>query len=617
MTFSRQAASPSTLLCMSSASLATAPELMLDPQRHRLLEQLTEGLDRAALTWLSGYAAGLAAHRHSGVANAPAATTAERGDQASRATILFASQTGNGRRIAERLARSLESQGIAVRAVATADYATRELAQERLLYVIASTHGDGDPPDDARAFNDFLFSRRAPKLERLAFSVLALGDSSYPKFCEVGRRFDTQLAALGARRLANCVECDVDYQKAAAGWLQSAAEFARNELHAPRLAIVTALRPPTALATREQPFEAEVLVNQAITARGAEKLVTHLELSAPAQRLSYEPGDAVGIWHDNPALSVARIAELLQLPLDANVNHEGREQSLRQWLTRDREITRLIRPFVAAHAQRSDKAALKSLLLPDQAAQLRAVLKDWQLADLLKRFPAPWSAAELVAALPALTPRLYSIASSRREVGDELHLTVAAIDYQVDDEQRYGAASRHLNTLAAGDTVRAYIEPNQRFRPPSDDARNVIMIGPGTGVAPFRAFLQERTARGATGKNWLFFGGRQLQSDFLYQAEWLDAQKRGTLHRLDVAFSRDQQHKIYVQHRLREQGADVYRWLEEGASLYVCGDATDMAPDVHAALRELIVRHGGHDAESAEAYLANLASERRYLRDVY
>ena len=610
---------------MSLPSLANAPAMLLDQPRHQLLERLTEGLDAAALNWLSGYAAGLAAQLspHGGASTATSTTsttfapTAERVEHAQRATILFASQTGNGRRLAERLARNLESQGIAARAVATADYATRELAQERLLYVIASTHGDGDPPDDARACNDYLFSRRAPRLDRLSFSVLALGDSSYPKFCEIGRRFDAQFAALGGRRLGACVECDVDYEKAAAAWLQTAAESARSELHAPRLAIVTTLRTPSALATREQPFEAELLVAQQVTARGAEKRVTHLELAAPAQRLNYEPGDAVGIWHDNPPECVARVAQLLNLNLDERIGFEGRERTLGQWLTREREITRLIRPFVATQALRAQNAELNALLLAENAAALRAVLKDWQLADLLKRYPSHWTADALVAALPVLTPRLYSIASSRREVGDELHLTVAAIDYRFSDEPRYGAASRYLNALVPGSLLRAYIEPNQRFRVPSDDQRNVIMIGPGTGVAPFRGFVQERVARGASGQNWLFFGGRHLQSDFLYQAEWLDAQRRGQLQRLDVAFSRDQQQKIYVQDRLREHGADVYRWLADGAYLYVCGDAARMAPDVHAALRDVVATHGDRSPEAAEAYLAELATERRYLRDVY
>lgn len=597
---------------------------MLAPDRRQLLEQISHGLDSATLTWLSGYFAGLAAGRNP--AGAGTAAAAERSDPAARATILYASQTGNGRRIAEKLARNLESAGIAVRAVSTADYAVRELAQERLLYLIASTHGDGDAPDDARAFNDFLFSRRAGRLERLAYSVLALGDSSYPQFCAVGRKFDAQLATLGARRLAPVADCDVDYEATAARWMQAAAESAQAELqHAPRLAVVTALRTPALTATREQPFEAEVLVAQRITGRGSDKLVTHLEIAAPSQRLAYEPGDAVGIWQRNPVETVERVIELLALPAAQTVTAGGQERSLRDWLLGEREITRLTRPFIEAHARRSGSTVLQSLLAPEQINGLRDVLKSWQLPDLLKRYPAQWSAEDLVAALRPLTPRLYSIASSREAVGDELHLTVAAVEYEFDGEPRYGSASRFLTTidqtrLAAADqalSLRAYVEANARFRLPADTQRDVIMIGPGTGVAPFRGFLQQRVAGGARGRNWLLFGGRHAHSDFLYQSEWLDARRRGNLHRLDVAFSRDQAHKIYVQDRLRENGAELYRWLQDGAHLYVCGDAEKMAVDVHEALLDVAVAHGGQSRESATEWLDKLAAERRYARDVY
>ena len=619
---------------MSLPVPASAPAAMLAADRRQLLEQVSDGLDATSLTWLSGYFAGLAAARSLGPAAAAPSAISDRNEPTARATVLYASQTGNGRRIAEKLARNLEAAGIAVRALSAADYAVRELSQERVLYFIASTHGDGDAPDDARAFSDFLFSRRAGRLERLAYSVLALGDSSYPQFCAIGRKFDAQLATLGARRLAPVTDCDVDYEAIAARWMRAAEISAHSELHAtPRLAVVTALRTPTLTATRETPFEAEVLTAQRITARGSDKLVTHLELAAPSQRLAYEPGDAVGIWQRNPPESVERILELTALTGSAAVsspkNQEAHTRSLREWLSGEREITRLTKPFIEAQAARSGNAELQSLLTAEHSAQLRNVLKNWQLADLLKRYRAEWSAEDLVANLRPLTPRLYSIASSREAVGDELHLTVAAVDYQFDGEQRYGSASRYLTAidqqrLADAEqvlTVRAYVESNARFRLPTDSHRGVIMVGPGTGVAPFRGFLQQRIATGASGKNWLIFGARHAHTDFLYQSEWLDARRRGQLQRLDVAFSRDQANKVYVQDRLREQGAELYRWLQDGAHLYVCGDAEQMAPDVHAALLDVIATHGGYQGDSsreaAEAYLNALAAERRYARDVY
>jgi sulfite reductase (NADPH) flavoprotein alpha-component len=315
---------------------------------------------------------------------------------------------------------------------------------------------------------------------------------------------------------------------------------------------------------------------------------------------------------------VQRVLELARLNAATDVSVDARVKPLAGWLETEREITRLTRPFIEAHARRAGDPRLDAALAPDGAPQLRQILRDWQVADLLREHPAEWSAADLVTALRPLTPRLYSIASSRRAVGDEVHLTVAVVDYQRDSERRFGAASRFLATRSAeGGTVRAFVEPNPRFRLPKDTARDVIMIGPGTGVAPFRGFVQERAESGAQGRNWLFFGARHLDSEFLYQAEWLAALKRGTLQRLDVAFSRDQAQRLYVQQRMREHGAELYRWLEGGAHVYVCGDAQQMAQDVHAALVDVVRMHGGRDPDGAAAYVDALLAQRRYARDVY
>ena len=615
----------------NAAPDAPRPSLPIqpDPAREAALLQFTTGLDAAQLRYFAGFLAGVAAERErSGQATPGAATgpapialaPADSAAHAVRATVLFASQTGNGRRVAEKLHRQLESQGLAARLINVADYRQRDLATERLLYIVASTHGDGDPPDDARAFIDLLNSRKAPRLDPLSYSILALGDSSYPKYCETGRALDRRLAELGARRLADISEADVDFQATAEAWAQRAIAFAREQLQSPHIAIVSAPPPPqTAKADRDTPVEVEVLNAAPLTARGSERNVTHLELQAPAPQLAYEPGDAVGIWHTNPDEVVAQVVAAIQADPATIVELGGRRLTLREWLTTEREITRLSRPFLDAHVRRAGSDALERLQADGSDNGLRALLRDWQPIDLLQRFPARWSADELVQALRPLTPRLYSIASSRAAVGDELHITVAAVDYQRDGQRRLGAASQHLTRLdgSAAARVRAYIEPNARFRLPEDPGRDIIMIGPGTGVAPFRGFLQHRIEHGASGRNWLVFGGRHLRSDFLYQTEWLEARRNGTLHRLDVAFSRDQPAKVYVQDRIREQGQELLRWLEGGAYLYVCGDAQRMAPDVHAALRDVFVTHGQRSLESAEAELAELAAARRYCRDVY
>jgi len=606
---------------------ATLPASALDNEQHAALEKLVQGLDPIALSWASGYLAGVSRARAGSTTQPLAAVTGHgpgaegRTDAAIRATILYASQTGNGRRVAEKFARSAESTGLAVRLVSAADYAPRELASERLLFMVASTHGDGDPPDDVRALLDLLQGKRAPRLERLGFAVLALGDSSYPKFCETGRQLDARFAALGARRLTPLQECDVDYEPGAGLWVDRSLALAREqlaEIGGPRLAVVTPLRPAAGEASREKPVEVELLASQRITGRGSSREVRHLEIAAPAGRLDYEPGDSLGIVHRNPEIAIDGVLRAAGLDGSASVEHDGRRQPLSAWLQAEREITKLSRPFLEAHARLANAAELGAALQPAGTAQLRALLKDWQVADVLKRYPAAWSPAALVGALRPLAPRLYSIASSRLAVGDEAHLTVAVVDYAQDGERRVGSASSWLAGRAAEtDTVHAYIEPNPRFRLPADGQRDVVMIGPGTGVAPFRGFLQHREESGATGRNWLFFGARHFDDEFLYQSEWLAALKRGALQRLDVAFSRDTLKRIYVQQRMAEQGAELFRWIDGGAHVYVCGDAQRMAPDVHAALIDLVRVHGGRDAEAARAYVDQLLAERRYARDVY
>ena len=613
---------------MSSIS-AAVPLSPLDPERNALLERVVTGLEPAALHWLSGFAAGVAYARSPGAAMAgdaalaatAVAVPAVRAEPAARLAIVYGSQTGNSKRVAERLGRAAEAAGLAVRVYAAREYPLKDLARERYLSVVISTQGDGDPPDDARSFVEHLLGKRAPRLEQLAYSVLALGDSSYPKFCETGRQVDERLAELGARRLLARVDCDLDYDRLATPWVDQLVAKAREELGTPTVATVTRLRPVPAIPqwTREQPFVARVLGNQRITGRGATKDVRHVEISLEGSGLTYQPGDALGVWHDNPAPVVAAVVAALGLDASAPVEVEGATRSLGEWLTSHREITRLTRPFLAEHARRSGDAGLGSALAPGGEARLRVLLKDLQVVDLLERWPAAWTAVEFVQALRPLAPRLYSIASSPLVVGEEAHVTVAVVEYDADGARRHGAASTHLASLTGDDaTVRVFIEPNDRFRLPADPARDVIMIGPGTGVAPYRGFVQHRAEQGATGRNWLIFGARHFDSEFLYQAEWQDALKSGSLTRVDLAFSRDRgTPKAYVQDRIREAGAEIHAWLAGGASLYVCGDAEQMAPDVHAALVDVVERHGGLDRSGAEAWLRGLADERRYLRDVY
>jgi sulfite reductase (NADPH) flavoprotein alpha-component len=599
----------------------------LDAERSELLLRVVEGLEPSSLQWLSGFAAGVAFERAngSGFVAAPATAPVARPEAAGRLTIVYGSQTGNSKRIAERLGRAAEAAGLAARVYASGNYPLKDLAKERLLTVVVSTQGDGDPPDDARGFIEFIASRRAPKLDQLSFSVLALGDSSYPKYCETGRQLDERLAALGAKRLIDRIDCDVDYEKLATPWLERVVTGARDLLGASQQvsasATVTRLRtaPAEPAFSREQPFAAEVLVNQSLSGRGAPKDVRHHELNLVGSGLTYSPGDALGVWHENPPAVVGEVLQALKLDGAEAVEIEGTTKPLGEWLATGRELTRLTRPFITQHAERSGDAALAAVLQPGHEAELRHTLKDLQVVDLLERHPGQWEAKSFVQALRPLAPRLYSIASSPEAVGDEAHITVAVVDYELERKRRLGAASVHLASLTSEPAkARVFIEHNERFRLPNDTSRDVIMIGPGTGVAPFRGFIQHREAVGATGRNWLFFGARHFRCEFLYQTEWQDAVKKGVLTRLDLAFSRDRSiPKEYVQDRLRRVGKDVFAWLENGAYVYVCGDADQMAPDVNNALIDIVTQHGGRSREDADAYVRRLADERRYLRDVY
>lgn len=581
-----------------------------------LVPQLIKGLDETGLQWLSGYFAGSAALLHDKAVGSDLPALDSAGS--TRATILYGSQTGNCARVAEQLQQGLQTDGKPVQLQRTDSYPVRELKNETLLFVVISTQGDGEPPDDARAFCDFLFSRRAPQLDSLKFAVLGLGDSSYPEFCIIGKRIDERLAELGAERIQPLATADVDIESVAAPWLREQRQHAEKLLDAasPARATVTALHPRTPLWTRDKPFAAEVLLNQPIMAGDNGRSVRHLELSIDGSGLSYEPGDALGIWPRQRPELVQSVLDSLKLDGDALVEYKDEALPLRQWLGEKRELTVLSRPFLLAHAERGGHDDLEEMLNAGSNDALSQFIADRQLPDLLRSHRTDWDAQDLVTALRPLTPRLYSIASSQKRVDEEVHLTVAELQFQHQAQERWGVASRFLATRREGDTVPVFIEPNTRFRLP-ESSRDAIMIGPGTGVAPFRAFMQERQEIGASGRNWLLFGNRHRRTEFLYQLEWQDALRQGDLDRIDVAFSRDQTERIHVQHRLRQNGKAIFDWLERGAHLYVCGDATRMARDVHAALIDILAEHGAQAQDDAAARLNAWLAEGRYVRDVY
>ena len=590
-----------------------------------LLSRFVEGADGGALLWASGYLAGAArALTPTALAIAAPALAPQ------PATIIYGSQTGNARRTAEALHAQLRDAGLPARLLRADAYPLRELGNESLLYLVISTQGEGDPPDDAIGFAEFLHGKRAPKLPQLKYAVLGLGDSSYADFCGIARKLDARLAELGAARVQALGEADLEIDTVAAPWREAALGHARELLKptpAAHLATVTPLRPHAAPAwSQDRPFPAELLANQPLSGRefkgtgfrryaAPDKDVRHIELSLGGSGLHYEPGDALGIRHRNPDALVDTVLAATRLDGDSEVEHDGESLPLSRWLAERRELTRLAKPVLAALAERANARELVQLLEPGNSG-LATLLNDHQLIDALRRWPADWDAAALVAALRPQVRRLYSIASSRKRVGDEAHLTLDVLRYHAHGFDHLGAASGFLAALEEGAQLPVYIEPNERFRVPADGSRDIIMVGPGTGVAPFRGFVQERAETGASGRNWLFFGARHFNTGFLYQTEWQDALQKGELHRLELAFSRDQAERIHVQQRLREQGRDVFDWLQGGAHLYVCG-AIDMGKDVHAALQAIVVEHGGLDQDAAHEYLVQLQTEGRYSRDVY
>ena len=603
-------------------SASSADILPLDSEQAISLTNAVHGLSPEQLLWVSGYTAGLAAAGAPAVkaTNTDSAAAASSKRHQEKLTVLYGSQTGNGEDLAIALVRGAVARGFAAQAVSLSDYKPANLKRESLVTFVISTHGEGDPPDDAELFHEFLFSKKAPKLANLKYSVLALGDSSYVNFCQTGREFDSRLNELGASRFEALLECDLDYEDLVAGWRERVVDGLPELLAAGQVSVVPILHAveSTSVFDKSNPFPAEVLVNQKITGGASSKDVRHIELSLEGSGLTYEPGDALAVIADNPPQLVTEFLTELKFEADAPVMIKDAQWNLKDALSSSLEITALNLNFLRAWAETStDASELQSLLEKGNAAALTDFIDQNQVIDVVRQYPAAVGEQQFVAMLRPLSPRSYSIASSLEANPDEVHLTVAAVRYDAFGRDHWGAASTHLSDrITEGDKVSVFVEKNCRFRLPAADVP-VVMIGPGTGVAPFRAFVEERVEKNASGDNWLFFGDRNIGSDFLYQLEWQRHLKQGNIKRLDVAFSRDQRKKIYVQDRIRESGAELHRWIERGAAIYVCGDAKQMAPDVHDALIEVLETYGELDHQAAEQKLKELRTAGRYQRDVY
>ncbi|WP_323840374.1 NADPH-dependent assimilatory sulfite reductase flavoprotein subunit [Photorhabdus africana] len=590
--------------------------LPVSPEQLVHLQSAIGDFSPTQLAWLSGYFWGMVNQQPQVQSVAPAVPAQE------TITLISASQTGNARRLAEQLREDLLAQKLNVNLFNAGDYKFKQIAQEKILIIIASTQGEGEPAEEAVALYKYLYSKKAPKLNDTVFAVFGLGDTSYERFCQAGKDFDNRLNELGAQRLLERVDGDVEYQQVAAQWRKQLTGILKQRIPAETGTEITSAQNRSVNEifstsyTKQAPLTAALATRQKITGRGSDKDVRHIEIDLGDSGLRYQPGDALGVWFENDPALVDEVLNLLWLQGTEQVEVNGQKLSLREALISHVELTQNTSVIAEKYAVLAKDEKLLSLIADKQALQQYAHNKP--IADMIRAAASQPEAQQFIDLLRPLTPRLYSISSSQAEVENEVHLTVGVVRYEIDGRVRTGGASGYLaDRLQENSDIRIFIEHNDNFRLPANPRTPVIMIGPGTGIAPFRAFMQQREADGAEGKNWLFFGNPHFTEDFLYQVEWQRYVKDGLLTRIDLAWSRDQQHKIYVQDKLREQGEEVWRWIKEGAHLYVCGDANRMAKDVEHALLDIIAEHGGMDTEQADEFLSELRFERRYQRDVY
>ena len=588
-------------------------QTMLDANQLASLQQTIGSYSPLQLAWASGYLAAKAE------GSSVATLTAPQSAVSSTLTILFGSQTGNAKGVAKALAEQATAQGLTVDCKSMGEFKPKSIKTVTHLLIVASTNGEGEAPDDAIAFHEFLASKKAPKLDHLHYSVLALGDTSYEFFCQTGKDFDEYLAKLGAKQITPRVDCDVDYEDDANAWSTEIVTKAKDLLGASDTPTNVVLMPTagaTSEYTKQNPYSAELSVSQKITGRDSNKDVRHIEIDLGESGITYQAGDALGVWFENDQQLVNEILTELNLSANDEVEVSKETFSLEAALISKLEVTQTSVNFISFWTEHSQNSTLLQLVEDKNAT--REYAANHQVIDVIKAAPASVDAQTFVNALRKITPRLYSIASSQSEVDEEVHLTVGLVEYSKDGVARSGGASSFLGKrLEEGGEVKVFIEHNDNFRLPQDGNTPVIMIGPGTGIAPFRAFIQEREASEAEGDNWLFFGDQTFTQDFLYQTEWQGYLKSGLLTRIDLAFSRDQAEKVYVQDKLRAKAADIYAWLERGAHLYICGDMSRMAKDVEIALIDIIAEQGNQSAEKAEQYLKDLRDTKRYQKDVY
>ena len=583
------------------------------------ITRLINPLNELQIAWISGYLAGL--NNQQPQVKELATVEPEPTDHANHPlTILYGSRTGNGEGLAKVAKKMAVDSGMAVEIKSMEDYKPKDLVNEKHLLVIVSTHGDGEPPFQAKEVYDFIHGKRAPKLEGVKYAVLALGDSSYLHFCKTGKDFDKQIEKLGAKRIKNILCCDVDYKQSDEQWLQEVLLDFKNisggATPQPLSKKKTFSLIQTAKFTKLQPFEAPVFEKINLHGRGSERQTLHIELQTETDGLTFEPGDSAGIIPVNSEELISEVLKVTALNPEVEVEVNGAKRTIYEALYRYFELSKITPDVIKRYLEITPNAALQEISATSDALQKYIYGKD--IVDLFTDFPAQLSADQLIKILRTLQPRYYSIASSPKAFPGEIHLTVALVDYEHGGRNKRGTCSSFLSEVLTEDEhVPVFIESNPNFRLPVTPATPIIMIGAGTGIAPYRAFVQERELSPDAGKSWLFFGNRNFETEFLYQTEWQQHLKSGTLTRMDVAFSRDQEKPVYVQHKMLEQAKDLYQWIEEGAHIYICGDMKKMAVDVQNALLSIVQQEGGYNPEEAQEFSDHLQKEKRLQLDVY
>ncbi len=588
----------------------------LNENQLKALSQLSQGLEKEQLIWLNGYFQGLSTTNQNGSTELVEETKEFSSVDKVPLTILYGSHTGRCEGLAKKLCELASTAGIDCKINPMDDYKTKQLKDEKNLLVIVSTHGEGEPPEMAEDFYEFIMGKRIPKLTGLNYSVLALGDKSYKLFCQTGIEINNALKNAGASEIHPIVTCDVDFEDDAATWTEAVVnELAKKAPDQTQVSANTSLTQETKTYSKKNPFKAAVLDKTRITGRDSDKEVYHLEISLEDSGITYEPGDALGIITENPPQLIEQIIEKLGVDKSELVETKEGQVSFEEALKHHFEISLLTRDIIQKYADKSQNEQVQNILEDDQL--LDQYLYGHDVLDLISEFPHPYNAASFTELLRPLPARLYSISSSQTAVEDEVHITVSRVKYKNKGRERFGACSSLLaDRIEIDDELLIYIEKNPNFRLPLN-GNPIIMVGAGTGIAPYRAFLQERETNNQKGDSWLFFGDRRFNSDFLYQLEWQKLLKKGYLNKIDLAFSRDQKEKVYVQHKLKENQEELYRWLENGANFYLCGDMKYMAKDVQQTLLEIIQTQGGLTPEKAKEYFKKLKKEKRFQTDVY